>query len=128
MGRDTELRFLCARRHGVVGNSARGCQRVARRMVATMLSRVPHSQVRCVVAERHLVRILCSVVQELVLRDLVDEEEEEDADQDSLPEGVRDHVERLVIDPVQLLQALQVALLARRVGDSPQTQVVHMAK
>ena len=88
----------------------------------------PCSQVRRVVAEGYLVGVLCSVVQVPVLGDLIDEHEEDEAEHDALPEGGGEHVEGLVVDPVELLQALQVIDPTRTVSDSPQAQVVHMAQ
>ena len=86
------------------------------------------SQVRRVVAEGYLVGVLGSVVEVLVLGQLVDGHEEDEAEHDALPEGGGEHVEGLVVDPVELLQALQVICLAGSVSDCPQAQVVHMAQ
>ena len=86
------------------------------------------SQNGSIVAEGHLVGILRAVVQELALSHLVDEEPKEDADKNAFVEGVLNHVEGLVVDAVNFLHALQVVLHGGGVGDSPQTQVVHVAK
>ena len=86
------------------------------------------SQVGRVVAEGYLVGVLRSVVEVPVLGELVDEHEEDEAEHDALPERGGDQVERLVVDAVELLQALQVIESTRPVGNRPQAQVVHVAQ
>ena len=65
-----------------------------------------------IVPERDLVRILGAIVQIAVLANLVDQHEKHKAKHDSLPEGVRDQIECLIVDPVQLLQAQQIIFFA----------------
>ena len=72
--------------------------------------------------------VLCSVVHVSLLGKLVNEEPDEDSDHESLPECTREHVQCLIVDPVELLESLQVILLSWRVCDRPQAQIVHMAK
>ena len=86
------------------------------------------SQMGSVVTEGDLMRVLAAIVEEFTLGQLVDDEPEEDASNDALPHRRLHHVQRLVVDPVQLLQALQVVLPAWRVGDGPHAQVVHVAQ
>ena len=63
-----------------------------------------------------------------MLADLVDKHEQEDADEDSLVERVADQVIGLVVDTMQLLEALKVACSGGRVRDGPETQVVHVGQ
>ena len=79
-----------------------------------------------VVAERDIVGVFGAVVEVPVLAELVDGKPEEDAGQDPLPESTLDQVESLVVDPVQLLQTLQVVLLGWCVCDGPHAEVVHV--
>ena len=65
-----------------------------------------------IVSERDLVRILGAIVQIAVLANLVDQHEKHKSKHDTLPEGARDQIERLIVDPVQLLQALQIISFA----------------
>ena len=73
-------------------------------------------------------RVLSSIVQETSLGDLVDKEPEDYAGNNALVQGVADHVKRLVVDPVHLLQALQVIFLRGCVGNCPESEIVHVAK
>ena len=88
----------------------------------------PRSQGGRVVSERHVVRVLRTIVQVPLLGNLGDQEIEEHAGDDSLVQRVLHQVQCLVVDAVDLLQALQVVLLGGRVGDGPETQVVHVAQ
>ena len=80
------------------------------------------------VAPVGIVRVLRAIVQELLLGDLIDKEVQEDADDDSLVEGVADQVIHLVVDTMQLLKPLKVTCCGGRVCDCPKTQVVHVAQ
>ena len=73
-------------------------------------------------------RILRAIVKQPPLGDLVDKEVQEDAEEDALVEGAADQVVGLVVDAMQLLQPLEVALRGGRVRDGPQAQRVHMAQ
>ena len=72
--------------------------------------------------------VLGAVVEESVLRHLVDEEPGEDAEDDTLVQRVADHIESFVIDAMQLLHTLQIVLLGGRVSDRPKAQVLHVSK
>ena len=86
------------------------------------------SHVGSVVAPRNFVRVLRAVVHVTALGDLGHEEPEEDAKDDSFVQRVADHVQDFVVDTMHLLEALEVVLLGRRVGNSPESEVVHVAK
>ena len=75
-----------------------------------------------------VMRVLRAIVQEFMLGDLVDKHEQEDASEDSLVERVADQVVGLVIDTMQLLEALKVACSGGRVRDGPKTQVMHVGQ
>ena len=86
------------------------------------------SHVGRIVPERDLMRVLRTVVQIAMLGELVDEHEKHKPEHDTLPEGVGDQIECLIVDPVQLLQALQIIQFARCVSNCPHPQVVHVAE
>ena len=72
--------------------------------------------------------VLRSVIEVLLLGKLADGEEQDGAEDDTLVQGVANHVQGLVVDSVHLLQSLQVVLAAGRVRDCPQAQLVHVAQ
>ena len=69
-----------------------------------------------------------TVIKKASLGNLVDKHEESGADKHALPERIGDHVQCLVIDPVQLLQPLQVIKFTRCIRNSPHSQVVHVTQ
>ena len=73
-------------------------------------------------------RVFGTIVQVLPLGDLVDKEPDEDAGDDALVQRGANHVKHLVVNPVQLLQTLQVIFLRGGVSNRPESEVVHVAK
>ena len=73
-------------------------------------------------------RVLGAVVHVSALSNLVDEEPEESAENDALVEGLADHVNRLVVDAVKFLHADKVVLPGWRVGNGPETEILHVAE
>ena len=86
------------------------------------------SQSGSVIAERNFVRVFGTIVQVLPLGDLVDKEPDEDAGDDALVQRGANHVKHFIVDPVQLLQTLQVIFLRGGVSNRPESEVVHVAK
>ena len=68
-----------------------------------------------------VVGVFGAFVQVTVLSDLGEEEPEEDHADNALVHGLGDHVPHLVVEAMDLLQALQVALSCWCVGQGPHT-------
>ena len=61
-----------------------------------------------------------------VLGDSGDKDEQGKAAENSVEQRSADHVPHLVVELMQLVQPLHVALRGRGVGDEPNSQVVHV--
>ena len=84
------------------------------------------SQMANRVSVRRVVGILFATVHEFVLEDLVDHEVEDGSDDDSLPQGFRNLVVELCVEPVNLLDLVECTISDRRIRQHPHAQVVHV--
>ena len=78
------------------------------------------------VAQADIVGVFGSIVHVTFLGDLGEEKPHESHCNNALPQALADQVPHLVVKSVNLLEALQVILLRRSVGQCPDSQIVHM--
>ena len=78
------------------------------------------------VTQVDFMRVFGAIVHVSFLRDLSEEKPHEDHSNNALPQALADLVPHLVVKSVDLLQALQVILLGRSVGQCPDSEIVHV--
>ena len=79
------------------------------------------------VAIADIMGVFGSIVHETLLSYLSEEEPQEGHCNNALPHTLADLVPHLVVKSVDLLQALQIVLLRRGVGQCPDSEVVHVS-
>jgi len=77
-------------------------------------------------SERGIVRVEVALIHVSLLGEASDDEPESHHDEDALPHSGGDLVPHLLIEQVNLLQALQVVQAGGSVGECPHSQVVHV--
>ena len=80
----------------------------------------------CRVTQANVVRVFGPIVHVPFLCDLGEEKPHKNHRNNALPQALTDLVPHLVVKSVDLLQALQVILFGRSVGQCPDSEIVHV--